>query len=247
MLGALFAMANANASELSWNDPGRPIHIRPPAEMSVTMDVLVDGVPVRTIAYAGRRYLPVKQMGAEYEIRIRNHGSRRIAALVSVDGLSVINGRPASDWSPGYVVDPHSSILIKGWRRDLERVAAFSFEPRDDSYAARMGHPENVGVIEMLAIEEAARYPRPMPLERTDSARGVLKATPGLGGTGTGYGRDIDSGAIYVPFARSANTMRVTYHYDTVEALRRIGVPVDPYYLAPAPGDFAPPPPPRTP
>jgi hypothetical protein len=47
-----------------------------------------------------------------------------------------------------------------------------------------------------------------------------------------------------VPFVRSANRRAITYLYDTEEALRRAGVPVD---IAPLPDpfpgeEFAPPP-----
>jgi hypothetical protein len=246
LVGAFFATAKLNAAELSWSVPGstREMDLLPRPQMNVGMEVLVDGMCARTVTFGGKVFLPVSRYGTEYEIRIWNHGPRRIAAIVSVDGLSVINGRPASALSPGYVVDPHSSILIKGWRRDLDTVAAFTFESRENSYAARVGRPENVGVIGLLAIEEAVR-PRPMLLERADSARSAMKSAPEIGGTGTGYGRDIGSSVIYVPFVRSANTRTVTYYYDTVEALRRIGVPVDPSYPRPfpAPGEFVPPPP----
>jgi hypothetical protein len=250
LLGAFFATAKANAVELYWSAPvaARDVIQKPvPTEMQVGMDVLVDSVPVKPVAYAGRSYLPVSRLGTEYEIRIWNHGPRRIAAIVSVDGLSVINGRPASEWGSGYIVDARSSIVIKGWRRDLETVNAFTFEPREKSYATRMGHPENVGVIGLLAIEEAGPRPMPLPMERTtDTARGVLKATPEVGGTGTGYGRDIESSVIYVPFTRSHKTRTIAYYYDTIDTLRRIGVPVDPWHYPnpfPGPGDFVPPPP----
>jgi hypothetical protein len=245
-VGAFFAVANLNAAELSWSVPGsvRERDLLPRPQMNVGMEVLVDGVSARTIPFGGKVFLPVSRYGTEYEIRVWNHGPRRIAAIVSVDGLSVINGRPASASSPGYVIDPHSSIWIKGWRRDLDTVAAFTFENRENSYAARMGHSENIGVIGLLAIEEAVR-PHPMPMEWADSARGALKSSSEIGGTGTGYGREIGSSVIYVPFARSANTRTVTYYYDTVAALRRIGVPVDSGYPEPfpGPGDFVPPPP----
>jgi hypothetical protein len=64
-------------------------------------------------------------------------------------------------------------------------------------------------------------------------------------GIGTGYGRDIDSGIYYVSFVRSANKRTITFYYDTVEALRREGVPVDRPLPVPFPMDteFVPPPP----
>jgi hypothetical protein len=213
--------------------------------MRVGLEVLVDGRPLPTVRHAGKTYLPVPRLGLEHEVRVWNDGPRRIAAVVSVDGLSVINGRPASEDSAGYLVDPHASIRIKGWRRSLETVAAFSFEERGKSYAQRMGYPENVGVIGLLAVEEAGRWPRPLPERRGDAEPAARAASGEVGGTGTGYGRDLDSPAYRVPFLRGGNRQTVTLYYDTAEALRQAGVPVDSPVPIPFPGDteFAPPPP----
>lgn len=223
-------------------DELRPL---PLTEMRVALEVLVEGKPLRTIPHEGKTYLPVPRPGAEYEIRVWNHGSHRVVALVSVDGLSVITGQPASAAQPGYVVAPHSSILIKGWRRSLETVAAFRFVEREKSYAALMGHPENVGVIGLLAIEEQVWRPRP-GLEQRDTAGAAAKrATAEVGSIGTEYGREVDSRVYFVPFARSANRRTITFYYDTAKALREAGVPVDRPHPVPFPGDppFAPPPP----
>jgi hypothetical protein len=213
--------------------------------MHVGLEVLVEGRPLPTVHHAGKTYLPVPRLGAEYEIRVWNEGPRRVAAIVSVDGLSVITGRPASEASPGYLVDPHGSIRIKGWRRSLDTVAAFSFQEREKSYAQLMGYPDNVGVIGLIAIEEMGRWPRP-GLEHKDAAAPSARQSYGeAAGTGTGYGRDLDSPAYRVPFVRGHNRQVVTLSYDTAEALRRAGVPVDGPDLSPFPGDpeFAPPPP----
>jgi hypothetical protein len=239
----------AATSELTASDPtGRnPDEVILPRwdGMCVGLDVLVDGRPLRTVQYQGRTYLPVPRWGTEYEIRVRNEGPRRILAIVSVDGLSVINGKPASEAQTGYIVAARNSILIKGWRRNLETVAAFSFEERDRSYASLIGRPENIGVIGLLAIEEMTWRPR-LGLEKDNFAASAARGASGeVGGTGTGYGRDIDSPAYYVPFARSANKRTITFYYDTAEALRRAGVPVDGRLPVPFLGDaeFAPPPP----
>lgn len=241
------------ASELHWSVPPPRVPWPPieepivprPIPMSVGLEVLVEGRPLQTISHQGRTYLPVPYWGQEYEIRVWNHGPRRIVALVSVDGLSVITGRPASEEQPGYIVAAHGSVLIKGWRRDLDRVAAFGFEERSRSYASRMGYPEKIGVISLLAIEERTTRPW-VELERKGTgAPAAQRAHDDVGGTGTGYGRDIDSHVQVVPFARSHNRRVVTIWYDTPQALRQAGVPVDRPWPRPVPGpwEFAPPPP----
>jgi hypothetical protein len=223
---------------------------RPIRWLDANLEFLVDGRPLRIIQHAGRTYVPVQRLGAEYEIRVVNRGSNRLAALVAVDGLSVITGRPDSDDQPGYLVESNSSITIKGWRRNLDTVAAFTFNDREDSYAARRGHPEKIGIVTLLAIEEAVPHPRPVLEFRKDAPAGPKAermAQGGVGGTGTGYGRDVDSRVNEVPFNRSANRRTFTYYYDTVANLRRAGVPVDgPPVLVPRHFEFAPPPPSRS-
>jgi hypothetical protein len=228
--------------------PGDPVDRRPPRDrdefvlppwdgLRVGLEVLVDGRPLRTVCHKGRTYLPVPRLGVEYEIRVWNQGPRRVTAIVSVDGLSVINGRPASRDHPGYIVAPRSDILIKGWRRDRDTVAAFSFEEREKSYASRVGHPENIGVIGLVAIEEMGCRFEPI-LEKKDaavsSARGACEAP---GGTGTGYGRDVDSRVYHEVFVRSDNKRTATLYYDTADALRKAGIPVDDPSPVPFPRD----------
>jgi hypothetical protein len=241
----LASSAMAAPSELYANDLGNPTDnklpreefVLPPREsMRVGMEILVDGRPLRTVNHEGRTYIPVSRLGTEYEIRVWNKGPRRVTAIVSVDGLSVMDGKPASAEKPGYIVAPRDDIVIKGWRRDRDTVAAFSFEEREKSYASRVGHPDNIGVIGLIAIEELGVRPRPLPFERKD-VPSALRGYGDVGGTGTGYGRDVDSPVYSVPFVRGANQSRITFYYDTVEALRKAGVPVDGPYPVPFPRD----------
>lgn len=242
VLFVLALCASAVGGTPAADEPRRGEYLLPPLRaMGVTMEVLVDGLPARTVRHAGKVYLPVERMGAEYTLRVVNHGPRRILAVLSVDGLSVISGKPASSSDLGYIVEARSRVVIPGWRRSLDTVAAFRFTSREDSYAARTGRPENVGVIGMVAYEEMAWPVRPL---KEAFSGGPARAKSDVGGTGTGYGRDIDSRAIVVPFVRGRGRVEATIWYDTVEALRRAGVPVD-RHPVPFPRDleFAPPPP----
>ena len=123
--------------------------------------------------------------------------------------------------------------------------AAFAFVDREKSYASRVGRPENVGVIGLVAIEELAWRPRPLLAKKDRVAPERARALGTVGGIGTDYGRDLDSRVYYVPFVRSTNKRTVTLYYDTAEALRRAGVPVSPPLPVAFPGDteFVPPPP----
>lgn len=110
--------------------------------------------------HQGRHYV-AGNPGNEYEIRLRNRQSAEVLAVVSVDGVDVITGE-AADWQhSGYVLGPRQSFGIRGWRKSLDRVAAFYFTALPDSYAARTGRPENVGVIGVALFR---RKPEPAVL-----------------------------------------------------------------------------------
>jgi uncharacterized protein (TIGR03067 family) len=246
LLGEGGPVLRAATQKLTWKElPDLKDRIIPrPVGMRVGMEILVDGKPLPAISYGGKTYLPVSRVGAEYTIRVWNHGPRRVAAIVSVDGLSVINGKAASESQPGYLVAPYSNVVIKGWRRNLDSVAAFAFVDRNKSYASLVGKPENIGVIGLVAIEEYVFEPHPA-LEKREKAGAGKRSLGYAGSIGTEYGRALDSHVYYVPFVRSSNKRNITIYYDTVEELRKIGVPVDRPYPVPFPGDseFVPPPP----
>lgn len=86
--------------------------------------------------------------GQEFEIALGNYSSRRVLAVPTVDGLSVVNGKPGSFESEGYIIRPGKKIVIPGWRLDNESVARFEFGTVAQGYAAKTGHsPRNIGVI----------------------------------------------------------------------------------------------------
>src|SRR5262249_3524512 len=159
-----------------------------PGLMRVSLEVLVDGVPVRTITHGGRTYLPVPRLGAEYAIRVHNHGPPRVTAIVSVDGLSGLKGQAGSETHSGYIVDPSISRVIKVWGRNGDPGEVSMFEELVKTSGSRMGHPENVGVSGLVAIEEWGRELRPQLDRKPDAADEVKRASGLLGGTGTGYG-----------------------------------------------------------
>ena len=77
--------------------------------------------------------------------------------VTSVDGVNVISGDTAAPSQSGYVLEPWGSVEILGWRKNLERTAAFFFTEHQNSYAARTGRPDNVGVIGVAVFREKVR------------------------------------------------------------------------------------------
>jgi hypothetical protein len=101
---------------------------------------------------------------------VRNATDARFEIVASVDGLDVIDGRPADPVRRGYLIDPHGVLAIDGFRTSDDAVAAFRFGRVADSYAAQTGSDRNVGVIGLaIFAERGARWTRG-ELHRRDTA-----------------------------------------------------------------------------
>lgn len=102
--------------------------------------------------------------GHRYGVRLTNTSGGRVLVVLSIDGVNAITGQTAHPSQAGYVLDPWQSVHVAGWRKSLDDVAQFVFTDLPDSYAARTGRPENVGVIGIAVFEEAAGRSRdPVP------------------------------------------------------------------------------------
>src|SRR5713226_1781310 len=109
--------------------------------------------------HQGRAYVAGKP-GNEYQITLRSL-REDVLAVVSVDGVNVITGETANPAQSGYVLGARASLDIQGWRKSLAQTAAFYFTTLPDSYAARTGRPDDVGVIGVALFR---RKPAPQPL-----------------------------------------------------------------------------------
>ncbi|HTA91778.1 MAG TPA: hypothetical protein VK745_19485 [Polyangiaceae bacterium] len=125
-----------------------------------------NGNALPTFQKDGRSYL-LGEPGLRYNIRVQNPTAQRIEAVVSVDGRDAVSGDPGDYVNGrGYVIAPYGSVLVEGFRRSLEEVATFRFTSPEDSYSARMGTPQNVGVIGVAFFPERARQPEPVVRRR---------------------------------------------------------------------------------
>ena len=103
----------------------------------------------------GRRWV-VGAPGREYSVRVCNRTPARVLAVMSVDGVNIVSGDTASPAQSGYVLSGWECADINGWRKSMERTAAFYFTELPDAYATRTGRPENVGVIGVAFFREKA-------------------------------------------------------------------------------------------
>jgi len=153
-----------------------------------------DGIALPVHGKDGRHYV-VGTPAHEYALRIRNTTGGRILVVTSVDGVNVVSGDTAAPAQSGYVLPPWGSVEIAGWRKSLDRTAAFFFTEHDNSYAARTGRPHNVGVIGVAIFQEKVRPiawqpfarqrlaaeqpPSAAPAPSSESRADAAAATPG--------------------------------------------------------------------
>ena len=97
--------------------------------------------------------------GARYSVAVANGSGGRIMAVMSVDGVNVLNGQTASVDQSGYVFSPSQRYEVTGWRKSNQEVAAFEFVASPASYAERTGRPANVGVIGVALFRERVYQP----------------------------------------------------------------------------------------
>ena len=132
-----------------------PPRVRAPYDVQVLRG---DGEALPTYALRDRFYIQ-GNANERYVIRITNPTPRRIEAVVSVDGLDVIDGENGDLGKRGYVVPAYGETRIEGFRTSQADVATFRFSSVSGSYAGQKGVARNVGVIAVALFEERAREP----------------------------------------------------------------------------------------
>lgn len=137
--------------------------VAPPAPppFRVSLEGL-DGAVLPTFVQAGTTYV-LGEPGDRYNIRVQNPTAERIEVVVTVDGRDAISG-DVGDYvaQRGYLIEPWGSLLVEGFRRSLDEVAAFRFTGKGGSYSALRGTPQHVGVIGVAVFPEKLRPPAPV-------------------------------------------------------------------------------------
>jgi hypothetical protein len=182
--------------------------------------------------------------GHRYSVRLNNRTSSRVLTVLSVDGVNAISGETASASQTGYVLAPYQSAEITGWRKSMNEAAAFYFTALPDSYAARTGRPDNVGVIGVAVFRERERMveiaPRaldraaPAPATAAQGTRERADAAPAAKAEGalrderlgTGHGEREYAPITHTAFERASDRPDeiVQLRYDSVENLIALGV-----------------------
>ena len=145
--------------------------------------------------------------GDQYIIQLKNNTTGRLNFVISIDGLSVIDGKPASKSGSGYIVKCFNAIDISGWRINDKEVASFMFSNIKDSYNNKTNNDKNnIGVIGVVCYKEykenlqyltrGETYHKGMPYKSCSSSD-----------VGTAFGNIINSEVELVSFKRDLSSM----------------------------------------
>lgn len=187
--------------------------------------------------------------GHRYAVRLSNRSDERVLVVLSVDGINAVSGEDADPQQAGYVLAPWQSTEVAGWRKSLDDVAQFYFTDLPDSYAARSGRPDNIGVIGIAVFQEMpARIDDddeagdPMPIRQRGEARSRAAAADAVSAQssagamasqriGTGHGERAWSPVTRTGFVRaSRQPVQITQlRYDAPRRLAALGILPRPY------------------
>lgn len=121
------------------------------------LSVLVNGRPIKEYGHRGLTFIEGRK-NQPYTIKFRNNSARRCLAVVSIDGVDVVDGKPATQESRGYIVPAYAAVEIKGWRTSTESVNDFVFTDKPEGYSAQtQGNDSNSGVIAVKVFDEVWR------------------------------------------------------------------------------------------
>jgi hypothetical protein len=244
LLAALTAALGLTAATAGARSPvWRPKPAAPAFAVSVEDE---RGAALPTFRHEGQVFV-LGTPGERYNVRVVNRTGRRVEAVVSVDGRDAISGQVGDFVSQrGYVVPAFGSVLIEGFRRSLDEVAAFRFTDPRNSYSARRGTPQNVGVIGVaffserpppreVAVRPAPHKARSAEAPSADGApRGQAEARPesararrDVNNLGTEFGERQQSAVVEVSFERQNPTRPselLSLRYDDASGLEARGI-----------------------
>jgi len=228
--------------------------------------ILVNGQPVKEFAHKSKFFIEGRK-DTEFEIKIKNNGFKRILAVPTVDGLSVLDGKPADYDSSGYIINGYDAYTIKGWRISNKEVAKFIFCDKNKSYAAKSKENGNQGVIGVAIFKEREEpsffshsWPSPFfsftnsgtdirlvadyttSMCCSESSNGIHNEEMDLG---TGWGDTKHDTVQSVGFKREGSPDAVfEIYYASLKTLEKMGIDTKtkPHYISAFPGRFCQPP-----
>lgn len=199
---------------------------REPAGEFVRVTIVGDergSLPFYPAFRSDKYYLPAKyrveaRRSERYSIRVDNLSRERIALVISVDGLNIISGRRSfgNNEESMYVLNPGQTGNFSGWRSGMSHVQRFYFTSAADSYAGRLGQPDQLGLIRVSAFRDQRQiFVRPYDASgevKTDSMSRKVSESE----AGTGYGESSWSPASeteFMPESLPIQTCEIKYEW----------------------------------
>ena len=196
--------------------------------------------------HKGRTYIEGRE-NSHYVIELVNHTHTRALAVVSVDGLSVTDGKPASFNSRGFVLNSKETVQIPGWSLDDQTAAEFVFAKRKDSYGNQTSSGGNEGVIGVAwfvekpvlnnhAILNEAPVWRTHDLSQSTFSASASPRVKGVIGSvaqnsvqpsmGTAFGESLNFATTSTGFEKLSDQPSVIQliYYDSAVNLQRMGI-----------------------
>ena len=125
---------------------------------NVSMHVQVNGRACKEYSHKGMSFIEARS-GTNYTVKIKNDNPYRVMAVLSVDGLDVVTGKPAEETNTGYIIDAYSSLDVKGYRISDDNSASFIFTSKGKSYVQQAkSNATNAGVIGLRTFKEKLSY-----------------------------------------------------------------------------------------
>ena len=139
----------------SARNPGQSIQEAMLANGRIGLSIIRDNNRKWELTQNGQDLYLQGRKGERYQLFYRNYSQNTYEVVATVDGLDVLRGSSGSIFNRGYVLYPGSTLVIEGFRKSEQEVAAFRFSAVEDSYAAntKAGSPSNAGVIGTAIFE----------------------------------------------------------------------------------------------
>ena len=180
--------------------------------------VLINGRKAREYVHNGLTFIEARE-GTEFSIEVKNHSTGRILAIVSIDGLDIIEGKPATADSRGYIIAGNHADTFNGWRTSDTEVGAFKFTSSDKSYATSKGVGQNNGVIAIKLFAEKHETPQYITKSLGGNMGGFLGNNAPITGYAGGTLRSRGLSADYSATACSATAYSVSLDNSTPVAV----------------------------
>lgn len=143
---------------------------------NIDVRVLIKGRPIKEYLSGGDIFVEGRE-GSPFELQITNRNHFNVEAVLSVDGLSIIDGKLAGPESSGYFVARNDTVIVPGWMLNQDAVAEFVFSGKGKSYATlTTGSPANNGVIGAMVFAEG--YNRAPPVRPSRQRQPLPRPAP---------------------------------------------------------------------